>query len=74
MAVYEHNSTAPFGAITAYRVIDAADRVVKAVKAKFIADRAYAELKRLSPAQLRDIGLADQDLDAFTREVARRAV
>lgn len=74
MAVIETTRTAPFGAIAALRVVEFFERVGIAVKAIFIADRTYRELSKLSASQLRDIGLGDQDLSAYSREVARRAV
>ena len=74
MAAIETTRVAPFGAITAFRFVEFVERAVKTVKAKFVADNTYHELAKLTPAQLRDIGLADQDLDAYCRQVARRAL
>lgn len=74
MAVFETTRTAPFGAVTTFRIVQAMEKTVKAVKAKFIADRTYGELSRLSTAQLRDIGLGEQDLESYCRDLSRRAL
>ena len=74
MAVIETTRVAPFGAISALRAVELFERAGRAIKAKFVADETYRELSKLSPAQLRDIGLGEQDLDAYCREVARRSV
>ena len=74
MAAIETTRVAPFGAITALRVVEFFERAGKIVKAKFVADRTYRELSKLSPAQLRDIGLGEQDLSAYCRNVARRSL
>lgn len=74
MAAIETTRVAPFGAITALRVVEFFERASKTVKAKFVADRTYRELSKLSPAQLRDIGLGEQDLSAYCRNVARRSL
>lgn len=74
MAAIETTRVAPFGAITALRVVEFFERARKTVKAKFVADRTYRELSKLSPAQLRDIGLGEQDLSAYCRNVARRSL
>lgn len=74
MAAIETTRVAPFGAITALRVVEFFERAGKTVKAKFVADRTYRELSKLSPAQLRDIGLGEQDLSAYCRNVARRSL
>lgn len=74
MAAIETTRVAPFGAITALRVVEFFERAGKTIKAKFVADRTYRELSKLSPAQLRDIGLGEQDLSAYCRNVARRSL
>ena len=74
MAVVETSRVAPFGAVAALRVVEFFERASKAVQAKFVADRTYRELSKLSPAQLQDIGLGEQDLSAYCRDVARRAL
>lgn len=74
MAAIETTRVAPFGAIAALRVVEFFERVNKTVKAKFVADRTYRELSKLSPSQLRDIGLGEQDLGAYSRDVARRSL
>ena len=74
MAAIETTRVAPFGAITSLRFVEFFETVARVIKTKFVEERTYAELSKLSAAQLRDIGLADQDLGAYCREVARRAV
>lgn len=74
MAAIDNNRVAPFGAISALRTVEFFERVSRAVKAKFVADETYRELSKLSGHQLRDIGLGEHDLDAFSRDVARRSV
>lgn len=74
MAAFETTRGAPLGAIVTFRIVTAFEHVVKAVKAKLIADRTYGELSNLTPAQLRDIGLGDQDLSSYCRDIARRSV
>lgn len=74
MAVVETTREAPFGAVAIFRVVEFIERAGKAVKAKFVADRTYRQLSKLTPAQLRDIGLGDHDLAAFASDVARRAL
>lgn len=70
MAAIQHSRVAPFGAITTYRIVEAFERSISAVRAKFVADRTYRELSRLTPTQLRDIGLGEQDLTDFCRTAA----
>ena len=74
MAVIETPRVAPFGAVSALRVVEFFERAGRSIKAKFVADETYRELSKLSPAQLRDIGLGEQDLSAYCRDVARRAL
>ena len=74
MAAIETTRVAPFGAVAIFRVVEFIERAGKAVKAKFVADRTYRELSRLSPAQLRDIGLGEHDLATFANDVARRSL
>ncbi|MEL7465117.1 MAG: DUF1127 domain-containing protein [Pseudomonadota bacterium] len=74
MAVIETSRTAPFGAISTLRFVEFFERASRAVKAKFVADETYRTLSKLSPRQLQDIGLGEQDLTAFSRDIARRAV
>lgn len=74
MAVYEQSRNAPFGAVVVLRAVETVERAIKVVKAKFIADRTYSQLSSLSESQLRDIGLADQDLRSYCSSIARRNV
>lgn len=73
MAAIETSRVAPFGSVAIFRAVEFVEGVVKAVNAKFVADRTYRELSKLSPAQLRDIGLGEHDLADFANDVARRA-
>lgn len=72
MANVQQTRSAPFGAIFILKVVELAEDALKMAKAKYVANRTYNELSRLSSAQLRDIGLGDQDLDAFCRTIADR--
>ncbi len=74
MAVFEQNRIAPFGAISVYKAVSFMDRIVRTVRAKLIAERTHNELSRLSPSQLRDIGLGDHDLGAFSRDLSHRGL
>ncbi|MFV0473154.1 MAG: DUF1127 domain-containing protein [Pikeienuella sp.] len=74
MAAIETTSrTAPLGAVAIYNVVLFVERAVRAVRTKLIADRTYGQLSKLTPDQLRDIGLGDRDLEEFSRTIARRA-
>ncbi|QIE55313.1 DUF1127 domain-containing protein [Pikeienuella piscinae] len=75
MAAFEINTrSAPFGAVTISSVVQSVERAARAFRAKFVADRTYRELSKLSQSQLRDIGLGDQDLNEFCRRIASRRV
>ncbi|MEO0360405.1 MAG: DUF1127 domain-containing protein [Pseudomonadota bacterium] len=74
MAVFESNRDASVVSVAAFRVVSLAERVVKAARAKLVAERTHAQLSRLTPAQLRDIGLADQDLHEVSRTMAARSL
>ncbi len=63
---------APFGAISVFRAVNLAERALRAVRAWVIAERTRTELSRLSPEQLRDIGLGERDLSEVAEEIARR--
>ena len=69
MAMIETARTAPFGAITTYRVTHALSGIVTTMmtwfKDRIEAKRTAEALSRLSPAMLDDIGLTAADIDAF---------
>lgn len=44
----------------------------RAIRSKLLAERTHGELVRFPSAQLRDIGLGDNDLEAFSRNIARQ--
>lgn len=46
-------------------------RAVRSATETLVAKRTYAELSKLSPAQLRDIGLDGRDLGEVSRELSR---
>ena len=56
---------APFGAITAHRVISGFENVLNAFRAWNEARRTVDALRRLSPKQLDDIGLTQADIDDY---------
>lgn len=68
-----NSNVAPFGSVAVFTAVQFVERVARAVKAKFVADRTYKELSKLSAGQLRDIGLAEQNLDDFCRHIARHS-
>lgn len=72
MAVFHPTTAVPFGAISVHKIVSFADRMVAAVRAKFVAERTLSQLSRLTPAQLRDIGLADHDLISVSYQMSRR--
>ena len=72
MAAIETSRVAPFGAISVFRIVQFGERILRAVRARIVAERTHSELVKLSPAQLRDIGLGDRDLGEFAAEIARR--
>jgi hypothetical protein len=74
MAAFEQSRTAPFGAITVHNIVSVCDIAYRAIRAKIAAERTHDQLSRLSAAQLRDIGLADQDLGSFCRDLSRRGL
>ncbi|MEM7547345.1 MAG: DUF1127 domain-containing protein [Pseudomonadota bacterium] len=72
MANIEPTRVAPFGAISVLRLVETFEAAVKFMKAAIVANRTHNQLSSLSQAQLRDIGLADQDLAAFCWKMAER--
>lgn len=72
MAAIETARPAPFGAISIFRLVSFGERIVRSVRAWAIAERTRAELARLSPEQLRDIGLGDHDIAEVAAGIARR--
>lgn len=71
-AIETTTRSAPFGAIAISSAVQLIERTVRALRAKRVADRTFGELSKLSPSQLRDIGLGDQDLEEFCRRIASR--
>ena len=74
MAMIKTAQAAPFGAITAHRVIsrvtNVAENVSTWVQNRLDAASTAQQLSRLSPQMLADIGLSDADVVRF-REEAR---
>jgi len=62
MAMIQKTAQLPFGAITAHKVSSALYRAIEAVEKWFETRRTIAELERLSPEQLDDIGLTRADI------------
>lgn len=46
-------------------------RAARSMTEGFLANRTYSELSKLTPAQLRDIGLDGRDLGEVSRELSR---
>ena len=69
MAMIETAHKAPFGAITIYRAVDALMSVAKTVSTSITdyveARRTVAQLNKLSPRMLDDIGLTRADIAAY---------
>lgn len=63
MAAYETTRTAPFGAITTYRAIQAVSNVVAAFSAWNDARVTRNALGKLSDRELDDIGLCRGDIE-----------
>lgn len=62
---YTNTASAPLGAITVHRVVNALSAVVDAFRAWNETRRTVAALRRLSPSQLDDIGLTTADIEKF---------
>lgn len=74
MAMIETNRTAPFGAESIYKGTVFVEGLMNEFRARLAARRIHKELAALPSRQLADIGLGDEDLGAFSLEVARRAL
>lgn len=73
MALIDNTRRAlPVGAIAIFRAVQFVERAIGAVQGKLVAERTRKELARLSPSQLRDIGLGDRDPSKFCDEIVRR--
>lgn len=57
----------PFGAITVHRAVTAVHDFLRLVEAMIAARRAAAQLRRLSPRMLEDIGLTLADIERLER-------
>lgn len=67
MAAYETTASAPFGAITVYRMVQSVARAVEALKAWNSARVTRNALYRLSNRELDDIGLCRGDVELIGR-------
>ncbi|MEO0819587.1 MAG: DUF1127 domain-containing protein [Pseudomonadota bacterium] len=63
--------TLPFGAITVHQIVDAVRGVNARVDAYISAQRTAAALRKLSPEQLEDIGLAPMDIEEIAAKGLR---
>lgn len=61
------NTSLPVGAVTLHKIGRAIDSVSIAFGEWWRVRRTVAELRRLTPAQLADIGLTEADVDALAR-------
>jgi len=68
MAETFNTQTVPFGAITVHRVVSAFTKAASALRSWRETRRTVNALRRLTPAQLDDIGLTPADIE----EIARR--
>lgn len=68
MASTVRTQTAPFGAITVHRIVRAFAKAAEAFRQWREVRRTVNALRRLTPAQLDDIGLTPADVE----EIARR--
>ncbi len=67
MASYETSSTAPFGAITVFRMVQSVANTLEAMKAWNSARITRKSLNRLSNRELDDIGLCRGDIELIGR-------
>ncbi len=65
---YTRTAVAPFGAITAHRVVTALSGVAGTLRSWNDTRRTMNALRALSPAQLDDIGLSRGDIEDFGRK------
>ncbi len=72
MAMTATTRTAPFGAITAYRLINLIDRTYTAFRQWIVAQETDRELRSLSDRQLEDIGLSRGMIEDFASRAALR--
>jgi uncharacterized protein YjiS (DUF1127 family) len=71
MAMFTTSRPAPFGAITAHRVISGVETTVRAVSEWNTARKTHNELSKLTTRELADIGLSYGDLDNIKRVMYR---
>lgn len=67
MTTLKTQTALPFGAITVHRVVRSVESAIERIATWQRTRRTVASLKRLTPAQLEDIGLTPADIDAFAR-------
>ena len=67
MATYETSRTAPFGAITVFRMVQSVSKVATGFQTWNSARVARNALSRLSNRELDDIGLCRGDIDLIGR-------
>ena len=67
MATYETSRTAPFGAITVFRMVQSVSKVATGVQTWNSARVTRNALSRLSNRELDDIGLCRGDIDLIGR-------
>lgn len=65
MAMTYNQPKLPFGAITVHRVVGMLGNLIERLQAAWAAHRTAAQLRRLSPEMLEDIGLTLADIDAI---------
>lgn len=73
MSVLQTSRPAPFGAITAYHVINGLERLVHGVRAHFAAIETRRQLEQLTDTQLNDIGVTRYDIEAIVARTGRWA-
>lgn len=72
MAVFETVRPAPLGAVTIHRAVVRTEGFLQAVRSWDRSRRTLAALRKLTPAQLSDIGLEGVDLEEFAENLRRR--
>ena len=72
MAIYETSHNVPLGSVATLRVINVFERAYNAFATWRDARATRSALAKLSDAQLADIGLRRQHIDAVADDLARR--
>lgn len=73
MPVPQTSRPAPFGAITAFQLIDRLDHVLSALRAHVDARQMRRRLEELTDEQLDDIGICRHDIDRAVKRISRWA-